>query len=452
MKRLIAWGVLLAALGWTGSAHAGVYSSAEPEHKLNDRNYTRFREDTLIPLKQIGTPDFEWKKADPKNGKKDDILVFFAKPEWVKAYSLAGKVLRELKGEVVGQGPFTIADRLNISTCLLRMRDPRGAIDVLEKALVADPRNFLLMSNLGTAYMMAGDYRNAQLQLNRAWDYWRMPFAELSKEQQKFLKETMRWDGDHPYGWYARCEKYQLLLVRQRLRELGEGKGKWDLDRALRRVDDFLVPDPFHVPADFQPAQFSGRRLPPWEPGKISASERAKLPKDAVAVVQQLLVWTPEDARLIWLLAELLNAEGDTESAATVLSEFESRFKLEPRNAAIVREVKDEVEQQKILSDRFAEEYPIVANRMRALKAHNERPPQLANDKQPPSTTPPQGGGGKKPGPAATPTAGPLNVDWQTLGVGFGSGALLGFLGCWRLREALRRRQTRPPAATADRH
>jgi hypothetical protein len=216
-------------------------------------------------------------------------------------------------------------------------------------------------------------------------------------------------------------------------------------------VDDFLVPDPLHVPADFQPAQFSGRRLP-WESGKIPPNERAKLPKDAVAVVQQLLVWTPEDARLIWLLAELLNAEGDTESAATVLSEFDSRFKLEPRNAAIVREVTDPVEQQKILADRFAEEYPVVANRMRALRAHNERPPESPKDTQRPPTTPPPGGGGKKPGPATTPAAGPLNVDWQTLGVGFGSGALLGFLGCWRLREALRRRQqARPPAATVER-
>ena len=56
-------------------------------------------------------------------------------------------------------------------------------------------------------------------------------------------------------------------------------------------------------------------------PGRISTEELKKLPPDAIAIVQQLLIWFPGDARLYWLLGELLNAEGDVSSAATVFDE-----------------------------------------------------------------------------------------------------------------------------------
>lgn len=45
-----------------------------------------------------------------------------------------------------------------------------------------------------------------------------------------------------------------------------------------------------------------------YEPGTIAAAEKAKLPPDAVAVVQQLMLWTPDDDGLRWLLAELYAA------------------------------------------------------------------------------------------------------------------------------------------------
>jgi len=49
--------------------------------------------------------------------------------------------------------------------------------------------------------------------------------------------------------------------------------------------------------------------------------EKAKLPADAIAIVQQLLIWLPDDARLLWLLGELYNASGDIDSALTVFNE-----------------------------------------------------------------------------------------------------------------------------------
>ena len=58
-----------------------------------------------------------------------------------------------------------------------------------------------------------------------------------------------------------------------------------------------------------------------YEPGKLAAAERAKLPPDAVAVVQQLLLWSPADTPLFWLLAEVLAADGRVREAAVLFDQ-----------------------------------------------------------------------------------------------------------------------------------
>lgn len=54
-----------------------------------------------------------------------------------------------------------------------------------------------------------------------------------------------------------------------------------------------------------------------YQPGQLAAAEKAKLPPDAIQVVQQLLLWFPHETRLYWLLAELYAARGDLRAAAT---------------------------------------------------------------------------------------------------------------------------------------
>lgn len=56
-----------------------------------------------------------------------------------------------------------------------------------------------------------------------------------------------------------------------------------------------------------------------YEPGVLAAAERAKLPPDAVAVVQQLFLWFPTDTRLYWLLAELYAAAGQLDEAQRIM-------------------------------------------------------------------------------------------------------------------------------------
>jgi hypothetical protein len=56
-----------------------------------------------------------------------------------------------------------------------------------------------------------------------------------------------------------------------------------------------------------------------YQPGVLAAGERAKLPPDAVAVVQQLFLWFPADTRLYWLLAELYAADGKLDEAERIM-------------------------------------------------------------------------------------------------------------------------------------
>lgn len=63
-----------------------------------------------------------------------------------------------------------------------------------------------------------------------------------------------------------------------------------------------------------------------YEAGKLAAAEKAKLPKDAVAIAQQLMLWSPDDAGLQWLLAELYASEGRLREAELIFNQVvESR-------------------------------------------------------------------------------------------------------------------------------
>jgi hypothetical protein len=55
-----------------------------------------------------------------------------------------------------------------------------------------------------------------------------------------------------------------------------------------------------------------------YTPGQMAASEKAKLPADAIAIVQLHLLWWPADNRLLWLLGELYAAQGKIREAEQV--------------------------------------------------------------------------------------------------------------------------------------
>ena len=57
-----------------------------------------------------------------------------------------------------------------------------------------------------------------------------------------------------------------------------------------------------------------------FEPGRLAADERKKLPADALAQAQLLGLWLPADGKLLWLLAEMANVQGDIQTAAAFLT------------------------------------------------------------------------------------------------------------------------------------
>lgn len=156
----------------------------------------------------------------------------------------------------------------DLGALYVRLGEPERAVELLRKAQQAHPHHFAIAANLGTAWQLLGDLRQAAAALEQA--------VRLAPGKQL------------PF------ENAHLKLVQARLHSKGD-----DLD------DLFKI----HYVGD--------KRT--YEPGKLAANEMKKLPAKAVAVVQQLALWLPADGRLLWQLAELANAHGDPRNAAAMM-------------------------------------------------------------------------------------------------------------------------------------
>ena len=174
---------------------------------------------------------------------------------------------------------LTADEQADFGAVLLRLGETDAALDVLREAQRANPKHFATLANLGTAWQMAGD-------LEQAADCLRQAVVLAPGKDQ-------------------RAEELHLRLVRQRSRQQKDAQEPDDL---------FGV----HYVGE------SGK----FEPGKLAAAERKKLPADAVANVQLLALWFPGDARLLWQLAELANAHGDVRTAADLMDICVNQFGL----------------------------------------------------------------------------------------------------------------------------
>jgi hypothetical protein len=182
--------------------------------------------------------------------------------------------------------------------------------------------------------------------------------------------------------------------MRLRAREAMRGRG---FSRTPESVDALFD-------QDGKPLKFVGESGQ-YEAGKLAASEKPKLPKNAVQIVQQLLIWLPNDLRLYWLLAELLNAEGNPEQATGIFNE---------------------------LAD--------IGYRTEAIGQHR----QILREAAAASIRKPDAGSNGSPATGGTQIATDTSWmpnPWQTLAVGFGAGLLFAFLAYWQFREV--RRQPR---------
>lgn len=191
------------------------------------------------------------------------------------------------------QGPFGLStdDRVSLSFCYLRLQQPEKAAQVLKP--VEGEKNFMVHSNLATAHQMSD-------RLERAADYLEMALKEWPSTRPGLTQAQL--------SWFYRVEKYYQTLLRARLREARLAPGK------VPETLDEIFPGVRFVGSDGQ-----------YQAGSIDPVQYARLPADALQVMQQLVIWLPGDERLSWLLAEVLNAYGNVAEAWTILDGLSNR-------------------------------------------------------------------------------------------------------------------------------
>ena len=197
-----------------------------------------------------------------------------ASPARARYEDAAAKLAKTATGRAL-----TADEAADLGALYLRLGEVGKALEVMRPAQRDHPEHFHLTANLGTAWQMHGDWQQAA----------------------SFLKEAVRLAP----GKVQKAEELQLKLVKLRAKEDKNAQG---LDALFDA--QFVGPD--------------GK----FEAGKLGPDQRKALPADAVAQVQQLALWLPADARLLWLLAELANAHGDVATAAAIMDGCVTEFGL----------------------------------------------------------------------------------------------------------------------------
>jgi hypothetical protein len=176
-------------------------------------------------------------------------------------------------------GKLSADDLADLGAIYVRLGEVGKAVALLRTAQREHPNHYRIVANLGTAWQLHGDLEQAALALQQA--------VRLAP------------------GKYQKAEEYHLKLVQLRMRKGSGG----DLD-ALFGV------------------RYGGEKGE-YEPGKLAAAEKKKLPGHAVIVTQQLCLWLPADGRLLWQLAELANAHGDVKIAAAMMEGCVTTFGMQ---------------------------------------------------------------------------------------------------------------------------
>ncbi len=178
--------------------------------------------------------------------------------------------VRELSAKV---DRLTPAERLALSADLVRTGTLGKEFAALKRVNGERPRDYRLAANFAHAETLTGNW----------------PVAARGFEDHVLeLDPPTDLPGHSPeqLTWVLAVDKKQYhRWLRVRLADAGK-KGS---------TDD----EPYPL---FAGVTFAGAELPP--------AEKAKLPADAVAVVQQLALWSPTDTGLLWLLAEVYAATG----------------------------------------------------------------------------------------------------------------------------------------------
>ena len=193
---------------------------------------------------------------------------------------------------------LSVQEMISLGECQVRLGDLNNSFFTYHLAATREPRNFLAQSGLAAVRQMRGELREAREAQIDALMLRPSELPGMTKAQT---------------AWMLRVEKVFGELQRGQIKELLE----------KTPLQQLSVDNLFRV-------QFVGPSGG-YEAGTIAPDEKAKLPADAVAVVQQLILWYPFDARIYWLLGELYNANGQMREALAIFKECMDRgFRTEP--------------------------------------------------------------------------------------------------------------------------
>ncbi len=230
----------------------------------------------------------------------------------------------------------SVEDKVALAGYELRVGRHDQAISLLTPLTRDRQPNYFVFQTLSHLYADGGDWKEAlRYQQEGQFDTEMPPTLKgLTNAQRDWWKKL---DSEYVPALYH---------IHFRDTELRKGKSQAELDRMFETED---VPPLFPLPNSKTP-QAPVRFVNDagiYHPGQLAASEKAKLPEDAIPIVQQLLLWFPRDALLYWLLAELYAANNQFKNATTFFDKCAgplqfSKRKIMMDHRAAVRAVVDQ--------------------------------------------------------------------------------------------------------------
>lgn len=195
-----------------------------------------------------------------------------------------------------------------LATDLLRLGRSDQALDLLM------PRtrrpDYFVLTVLGHVFAARGDWANAlKYHVEERVD------VEMPAELQGLTRPQRDWWARLDDGYLA-----HYYRIRKQESDARRYQPPAELER-LAETEDVVPLFPLPVgDMPTAPVRFVND-AGVYEPGRLAEAERSKLPPDAVAIVQQLLLWMPSETRLYWLLAELYAAADELDTALTIFDE-----------------------------------------------------------------------------------------------------------------------------------
>lgn len=272
------WVASLLILTAVASANAGIYTVAEP---------TPFRMEAERGTELPYVPQFKSFLDDRLNA------VNPALPDMLDGKATF-RGAAKLRIEQRGKNPDPVA----LAVDYIRIGKAADAVNLLEARTRDRVPDYVALVTLAHAHAARGEWSDA-IRVHGLATFDAEPPALLPGANADQTRWLVKLERDY-YARWLRLRHQETLL-----REPPEVQNVYPL---------------FPAKSDAPSLQFVNE-AGQYEPGQLAAAEKAKLPPDALAVVQQLLLWSPDDTRMLWLLAEVYAANGQLREADQIFDQ-----------------------------------------------------------------------------------------------------------------------------------